>query len=38
MAGEEPNADAASADQVDDIIQYPFWFLEKLTGFMNQGF
>lgn len=33
-AVDEPNADAASSDQVDDIIQYPFSLLSSLT-FVN---
>lgn len=43
MAAEGPNADAPSSDQVDDIIQYPFFIslkfdIQMLTGLMNQNF
>lgn len=29
-AAEGPTADAASSDQVDDVIQYPFSFLSQI--------
>jgi len=38
MAVEGPNADAASSDQVDDIIQYPFSFLSNAYRINEPGF
>uniref|UniRef100_A0A8C5U9D7 Origin recognition complex subunit 3 n=1 Tax=Malurus cyaneus samueli TaxID=2593467 RepID=A0A8C5U9D7_9PASS len=37
-AAEEPNAVAASSDQMDDIIQYPFSFLSTVSELELLGF